>query len=145
MEKYNDMKEFMELNKKVINNNPIIKSFLDNKDNYILVKKAVSNLTNKNMNRVDLAFKKHYEQVKIISYISKLIHFFSIDFDKKSWNINNTYLLTLDKPLSDQETKTGSTVKDFLTSNDNLSFNAIYGSSLKEQIENEKQIGRAHV
>ncbi len=130
------MKEFMEINKGVLNN-PIITSFLENDDNYKLVQEAVSDSTEVNQEKVDKAFKEHYNRVKLISYISKLIHFFSIDFDKKINKINRNYLLTLDQSVSsDNENET--VAKGLIISKDLYSYESAYGSTLKDHIENDK-------
>ena len=39
--------------------------------------------------------------VKSLKYISNLIRFFSIDFDKKIRKLNQRFLLTLDQPLAE--------------------------------------------
>jgi RNA polymerase sigma factor (sigma-70 family) len=131
-----NMKEFMEINRGVLNN-PIIKSFLENDDNYKLVQEAVSNPTEENQEKVDGAFKEHYNRVKLITYISKLIHFFSIDYDKKANRINRKYLLTLDQSIS-SENDNETVAKDLIKADYLLSFESAYGSTLKDHIENDK-------
>lgn len=62
---------------------PLIRNFLKESSNYNLLLTALQEPSHENQANLDQAFKKHYKEVKIISYISKLIHFFAIDYDKK--------------------------------------------------------------
>lgn len=82
---------------------PIVQCFLKEPENYTLFLKAVEEPTSKNKQLLDKAFKLHFKRAKTISYINKLIYFYSIDFDKKISNIKNRNLLTLDKPISNDE------------------------------------------
>lgn len=77
--------------------NPIIKGFLSNEDNLTLLKKYIVDPTDVNKKKVDEAFKQHYTKVLKIKYVSNLIYYFSIDFNKKSRKENDTVLLILDK------------------------------------------------
>ena len=67
-------------------NQPIIKNFLKDKANYELLKKAINNKDNDSKKELNKRFQKYYKNIKAIHYISKLIHFYSIDYDKR---INN--------------------------------------------------------
>lgn len=125
----------MDSNRRILNN-PIIKSFLENERNYKLVQEAITNLTKENQEKVDRAFKEHYNKAKLIKYVSKLIHFFSIDYDKRINTFSKRFLLSLDQSLpTDTETKT--LAKDLIVSKNHLSFDTTFGSTLAEQIENE--------
>jgi len=131
--KQNKVEEFFKNNKEALEN-PIIKSFLENEENYELLIKALEYPTDSNKKLVDKAFSIHYRQIKKIKYINNLIHYFSIDYDRKIRKLNHRFLLTLDQPL---EEGSDSTMKDVLIDNGNEE--GYYGkSSLKEQIENEK-------
>lgn len=125
------MLKLIEQNKDVIQN-PIIKSFLDKKENYKLVSNAISYPSEKNKNAVDKAFKEHYKQIKKMAYISNLIHFFSIDYDKKIRKLNNRYTLILDKEITDNK---DTTFKDLVVSKPLYTQN-IFGNNLKDHIEN---------
>lgn len=82
---------------------PILQRFLENSENYSLLLKAVEHPTTENKQLVDNAFKIHFKKIKIISYISNLIYFYSIDFDKKVSLNKNRYLLNLDKTITNEE------------------------------------------
>lgn len=62
---------------------PVIHLFLQNQKNRDLLSSFIAEPCLENKVRLDNAFKVHYKKAKVTSYINKLIHFFSIDFDKK--------------------------------------------------------------
>ncbi|MED3778033.1 sigma-70 family RNA polymerase sigma factor [Geobacillus stearothermophilus] len=123
--------QFFADNQKALEN-PIIKGFLANKNNYELVVKAIIEPTKANREKVDEAFTKHYNHIKKIKYINNLIRFVSIDYDKKVRRLNQHFLLTLDQPLSNNNR---STMKDLIIDDSNVELDDM---SLKNQIQNEK-------
>ncbi|KYD20096.1 sigma-70 family RNA polymerase sigma factor [Saccharococcus caldoxylosilyticus] len=128
-----EVTKFFTNNKKALEN-PIVKGFLANKNNYELVVKAIIEPNKTNREKVDQAFTEHYKKIKKIKYINNLIRFFSIDFDKKIRKLNQRFLLTLDQPLTEDNSLT---MKDLLIDT-NTSVNVIEQRSLKDQIENER-------
>jgi RNA polymerase sigma factor (sigma-70 family) len=117
---------------------PIIESFLADEANYRLAKRALCKPNEKNKKEVDDAFKEFYRRIAIIKYVSKLIYFFSIDYDKKINKQRKTFMLTLDQPLSKDDSSNPMTVKEQMESTYDNNFDRVYGPSLTEQIENEK-------
>jgi RNA polymerase sigma factor (sigma-70 family) len=103
-------------------NQPIVESFLKEDKNYFLFKNAIIDPTEENKQRLDLVFKQHYKQVKMISYISKLIYFYSIDFDKKISLTNQRQLLNLDTPISTEENNTTSKLDVLTSSKEDLTY-----------------------
>ncbi|EKE30819.1 RNA polymerase sigma-B factor [Salimicrobium jeotgali] len=91
---------------------PIIQKFLQDETHRHLLKKYVKNPTSHHRENLDKAFKDYYKKVKIVTYLNKLIYFFSIDYDKKVSNYTNRYHLSLDAPLFQDENS--STPKDNL-------------------------------
>lgn len=81
---------------------PIMRSFLSNPDNYGLFLNVIEQTTNENKQLLDKAFKVHFKKVKIISYISNLIYFYSIGFDKKVSINNSRNILNLDKSFTNE-------------------------------------------
>lgn len=81
-------------------NEPIVKQFLQEKNNYSLLISSIDKPTKENKNRLDTAFKNHYKKVKIVNYLSKLIYFFAIDFDKKISNHRKKNVLNMDSDTS---------------------------------------------
>ncbi|OJE32351.1 RNA polymerase subunit sigma-70 [Bacillus tropicus] len=82
--------------------NPIMRNFLKDSDNYGLFLNAMEKPTNDNKQLLDKAFKSYFKKVKIISYISNLIYFYSIGFDKKVSINNKRNILNLDKPITNE-------------------------------------------
>ncbi|HHK5552265.1 TPA: sigma-70 family RNA polymerase sigma factor [Bacillus tropicus] len=81
---------------------PIMRNFLKDSDNYGLFLNAMERPTNDNKQLLDKAFKSYFKKVKIISYISNLIYFYSIGFDKKVSINNKRNILNLDKPITNE-------------------------------------------
>ncbi|WP_238655564.1 sigma-70 family RNA polymerase sigma factor [Paenibacillus piscarius] len=79
-----------------LNRNPIIKNFLNDKSNYELLLMNIKNPTLSNKNQLDEAFKTYFFEIRFISYISSLIRYSSIDFDKKERIIQKRMVFTLD-------------------------------------------------
>lgn len=120
-------------------NQPIVESFLREDKNYFLFKNAIIDPTEENKHRLDLAFKQHYKQVKMISYISKLIYFYSIDFDKKISLNNQRQLLNLDTPISTEENNTTSKLDILASSKEDLTYLEFENiqKDIKEHISND--------
>jgi len=62
---------------------PVIHFFLQEQKNRDLLSSFFEEPCPENKARLDNAFKVHYKKAKVISYINKLIYFYSIDLDKK--------------------------------------------------------------
>lgn len=136
MEKDNQkIEEFFYRNNEQVNN-PIIKSFLSDSQNLYLVQKAILYPTDINKKRVDESFQSHYKNVRKTKYVSNLIYFFSLDFDKKRRRLQNRSLLILDKGLSEKD---GKTAKELIEDASNgMELDNIVGEGLLDNIENEQ-------
>ncbi|MES5398168.1 sigma-70 family RNA polymerase sigma factor [Bacillus amyloliquefaciens] len=84
-------------------NEPIVVYFLEDQKNLTLFQNALNNPSQENRNRLDNAFRDHYIRVKIINYVSKLIHFYSFDYNKRVSNNKKRQILNFDTP--DKEPK----------------------------------------
>ncbi|GAA0464227.1 sigma-70 family RNA polymerase sigma factor [Alkalibacillus silvisoli] len=62
---------------------PILRSFLNTKSNYELFIRAKKHPCGENISKLNRAFKKHYTEIQLISYISQLINHYSRDFYRK--------------------------------------------------------------
>lgn len=129
-------KKFMSNYEKALEN-PLIKNFLEVKDNYELVKNTLNYPTPQKIKEVDEVFKNYFYNVKMLSYISKLIHFFSIDYDKTINKFQDRFLLILDQPIN-QDGESNLTTKDIIESPEYTSLDSIYGSSLLDYIQNHE-------
>ncbi|WP_176521116.1 sigma-70 family RNA polymerase sigma factor [Bacillus toyonensis] len=96
-----DMNNFYSLYQEKLED-PIMRNFLGNSDNYELFLNVMEKPTNDNKQLLDKAFKAYFKKVKIISYISNLIYFYSIGFDKKVSTNNKRNILNLDKSVTNE-------------------------------------------
>jgi len=94
--------EFKNNNKEFLAN-PIIKSFLNKKQNYQLFYNTLCNPTLENKEKLDQSFKLHYFDIRFVSFISSSIHFNSINFDKKQRHYSSRNLLTVDSVIQNEE------------------------------------------
>jgi RNA polymerase sigma factor (sigma-70 family) len=136
MEKDNKkIEEFFYRNNEQVNN-PIIKSFLSDSENLYLVQKAILYPTDSNKKLVDESFQSHYINVRKIKYVSNLIYFFSLDFDKKRRKLQKHTLLIIDKGLSEEG---GTTAKEQIEDASNeKELNNIVGEGLFDNIGDEQ-------
>lgn len=126
------IEEFFYRNNEQVNN-PIIKSFLSDSQNLYLVQKAILYPTDLNKKLVDESFQSHYINVRKIKYVSNLIYFFSLDFDKKRRRLQNRSLLILDKGLSEEgETTQKELIEDLRNEN---GLDHLIGGGLLDRIE----------
>lgn len=93
--------------------NPIIKSFLDIPENLILLNKVIDNPTNSSKKKLDDTFKEFYFNIRFTTYLSQVIYFNSINYDKKVKLFSDRNKLILDSPAKEDES---GTLIDFLGS-----------------------------
>ncbi len=93
---------------------PIVQSFLQEEAHYELLKQAICNPTDAYRDRVDDAFKLFYKNVRVLTYLSNLIYYNAINFDKTTQKHYDREMLTLDQPLQTSEGNEGATHKDML-------------------------------
>lgn len=104
---------------------PIIREFIDNQYNLDLLVASLSHPSKDNNEKLDKVFKTFFFEIRFTTYISSLIHYASINFDKKERQNRNRNLLSLDgelhipdlaaEDLSDV-TKISTTLEDIITS-----------------------------
>ncbi|MGE7131264.1 sigma-70 family RNA polymerase sigma factor [Lysinibacillus xylanilyticus] len=136
MEKDNQkIEDFFYRNNEQVNN-PIIKSFLSDSQNLYLVQKAILYPTDINRKLVDESFQSHYKNVRKTKYVSNLIYFFSLDFDKKRRRLQNRSLLILDKGLSEKDGKTA--IERIEDASNETELDNIVGEGLFDNIEDEQ-------
>ncbi|MED0876785.1 sigma-70 family RNA polymerase sigma factor [Bacillus mobilis] len=87
-------------------NEPIVRNFLKEKAHYNLFQSAIESPTKENIFLLNRTFSEYYRKVKIINYISTLIHFYSIDFDKKMALNKKRNILNFDSSTGNQENTT---------------------------------------
>lgn len=82
---------------------PIVRSFLQSKYNYNLFEEAITNPTPENKQILDQTFKSHFKKIKVIDYVSKLIHYYSIDLQKKITLNKQRNVLNLDSTVATKD------------------------------------------
>ena len=65
---------------------PIVSNFLKDDDNRQKFSSFIDSPNDETKKELDSAFRSYYKRVKVIAYLDKLIHFYSIDLDKKRIN-----------------------------------------------------------
>ncbi|ARP44629.1 RNA polymerase sigma factor SigB (plasmid) [Geobacillus thermodenitrificans] len=61
------------------------------------------NPTKENKEKLDIEFKKFYFSIRFTAFISSSLYFNAINFDKRYRKMLERYILTVDKPLGDEE------------------------------------------
>lgn len=112
------LKKFYSENKELLQNK-IIASFLHLKENEKLLENVLMNASEENLKKLDDSFKNYYSKIRILRYISNLIYFYTIDFDKKNNKRNQRFNLTLDADedmttLNNQTPTSNSSEEDYL-------------------------------
>lgn len=110
---------------------PLISNFLNEEENYKKFLEFIESPSFEAKVVLDSAFKEYYKKVKVISYIDKLIHFFSIDLDKKKNRYQANHRLILDKPIRENDSMT---MKDSLATTQPSVLNSC-GFPLEELLE----------
>jgi len=103
------LKKFYEENSELLQNK-IIANFLNVKENEKLLENVLMDSSEENLKNLDDSFKNHYLKIRILKYISNLIYFYTIDFDKKNNKRNQRFNLTLDASIHRQSEEEYSTI-----------------------------------
>lgn len=99
------IKDFNEENKDFLENT-IVKSFLMREKNQKLLVQVICEPTEENKKLIDNEFKKFYFDVRFTSYISTILYFNAINFDKRHRKMLNRQPLTVDQPIKDDTSST---------------------------------------
>ena len=132
------LKLFYEKNNHLLQNK-VIKNFLDCEENEKMLEKVLQEPTDENIKLLDKKFKEYFFKIKLIKYISSLIYYYTIDFDKRNNKRNRQFLLILDAPLNYDEEEDTRSLKDiqasFITTEQDF-FNQM--QTFDELLENDK-------
>lgn len=93
-------RKFIQENEEFLNN-PLIKDFLSQKENYQLLKMSICHPTTQNKDLVDQAFRGYYFTIRMTSYISTSLYYHAINFDKKIRQLNYRFPVILDRPVKE--------------------------------------------
>lgn len=67
----------------LISQNSILREFNKSKDNHLLLLQYLNQPSETNKERLNLSFKKIYFEIRFTAYITKIIHYYAFNFDKK--------------------------------------------------------------
>lgn len=81
--------------------NPLIIGFLSIDSNLQLYAEYLLSNSSEIKEKINYNFNKYYYKVRLISYLSKLIYYEAVNYDKKIRKSSKTFLLVLDKPFED--------------------------------------------
>lgn len=137
MREYNKVERFYEEHEKTLNNS-LVKSFLQIKENQQLLEKAIQEPTEENTKALDNKFREYYLKVRIIKYVSNLIYYYTIDFDKRVNKRNQRFNLVLDGTASDPHENSTILNNKYAASNSTEQEYFNDTQSFNELIENEK-------
>ncbi|QPW51618.1 sigma-70 family RNA polymerase sigma factor (plasmid) [Bacillus thuringiensis] len=107
--------EFLQTNKK-FSQQPIVKSFLAKTEYRNLLALSLDSNDPSIKKELDYKFKQFYRKARIIKYISNLIYFYSIDFDKKVRRYSKKNKLILDQPVNNDSEHSNITLLDKMSS-----------------------------
>lgn len=80
--------------------NPVIQEFLKKDEHLHLFAKAICFPTKENQDTLNQLFKQFYSEIRLIKYISKLLHNNSVNYDKKQRKNKERCALILDQSAS---------------------------------------------
>lgn len=122
-------------------NEPIVQYFFKKEENVKLFEKFIIDSSADNRKRLDHAFQEHFRSVKLLSYISKLIYFYSIDFDKRI-NKNNKRHMLIDHSSSGNSEDNQINIDNLISSKEDSTFlnHELKQTELIDHIGNEALI-----
>lgn len=138
MDEKNIIEKFYEMNKKSLQSG-VVRGFLSIKDNEELLELALIEGTEESKKNLDDRFKEFLLKLKVIKYVSSLIHYYTIDFDKRNNRRNSRFGLLLDAPHSNDTEGNPTPIIDLMFSSKS-SEDAYYEGmeTLGEWIEDEE-------
>lgn len=83
--------------------NPVVRSFLKKRGHSELFANAVNHPSEENKEKLDQAFKQFYTEIRLIKYLSIILHNTAINYDKRNRLQYDRYQLILDQPLKKEE------------------------------------------
>ncbi|NIK12746.1 sigma factor-like helix-turn-helix DNA-binding protein [Alkalibacillus almallahensis] len=98
-EAYYYVDEFVNQNPELFEQ-PIIKSFFQDQDHFLLLKKAIEHNDENANQELNQQFIKFYMTYRLVSYISVLSRRYTNDYDQKLKKHQDRHVLILDKPVS---------------------------------------------
>jgi len=121
-------------------NEPIVQYFFKEEENVKLLETFLADSSPDNQKRLDYAFQEHFRSVKLLSYIDKLIYFYSIDFDKRINKKNKQFILIDHNSTNSESNKIN--MENLISSKEDLTFLNFEKTQTKlsDHIDNESLI-----
>ncbi|QTN01129.1 sigma-70 family RNA polymerase sigma factor [Sediminibacillus dalangtanensis] len=132
------IKKFMEENQEFVNQ-PIVQSFLAEKKNKNLLVEALSKKSEESYYELDQAFRIFYQKARLMKYLSSLVYYNSINFDKKIRKQKERQLPILNQPVKGDSENSNDELIDILAGDlTNLEEKVLENSNnLEDHIQNE--------
>ncbi|WYP26812.1 sigma-70 family RNA polymerase sigma factor [Alkalihalobacillus sp. FSL W8-0930] len=129
-----EVREFVATYEKALNA-PVIRAFLEEEQHMNLLIESIVEPTPKNREAVNESFRSFYMELRLVKYLSQLIHYYSIDVSKRYRRHFARHSYVMDQPLSDDHSlylhdvleSEGPSVESLVTEG---------GSDLEQVIEN---------
>ncbi|WP_164908650.1 RNA polymerase sigma factor [Halobacillus litoralis] len=116
---------------------PIVKSFLAQEDNFSLLESHLRG-NESSSNLLDEKFKLHFYRAKIVNYLSNLIYYFSIDYDKRVNVYGERFPLVLNKTPNDDEGNNGDNSLIDMVNVDHVDFDSSFEHSLEGSVTDKR-------
>lgn len=81
--------------------NPLFQSFIQDQEHWRCYIEVSEKSQKESLQRLNKLFHMYYVEIRFIAYLTKLIHYTAINFDRKRRLEKMRYPLTLDKPISE--------------------------------------------
>ncbi|TSB47880.1 sigma-70 family RNA polymerase sigma factor [Alkalicoccobacillus porphyridii] len=94
-----EYQEFVHMHSEVLEH-PVLKAFLEESSHGEQLAKSISNPTQENIDQVNESFRTFYLELRLVKYLSQLIHFYSIDVNKRYRRHFARHSYIMDQPLS---------------------------------------------
>ncbi|MCA0988930.1 sigma-70 family RNA polymerase sigma factor [Guptibacillus algicola] len=81
--------------------NPLFRSFMEDEENWRCYVEVSEEHKKDTLQRLNKLFHMYYAEIRFIAYMSRLIHYTAINFDRKHRLNSMRYPLTLDQPVKE--------------------------------------------
>ncbi|WP_270180441.1 RNA polymerase sigma factor [Alkalihalobacillus sp. CinArs1] len=81
--------------------NPLFRSFIQDEESWRCYLDVINDNDNEALNRLNQLFHMFYAEIRFIAYVSRLVHYTAINYDRKRRLNSMRYPLTLDQPVKE--------------------------------------------
>lgn len=94
-----EVREFVATYEKALNS-PVLRAFLEEEQHMNLLIESIVEPTQKNREAVNESFRSFYMELRLVKYLSQLIHYYSIDVSKRYRRHFERHSYVMHQPLS---------------------------------------------